>query len=163
MATGLEKVSFHAIPKRDNNKECSKYGIIALISPASKVTPKILQARLQQYVNWELLDVQAGFQRGGRTRGEIGNICWVIEKVRELKKKKKVYFWFIRTKLKPLTVWITMSCGKFLKRWEYQTNLTVSWETCKQVKKQQNQTWNNRLVQNWESSVTRLYIVTLFI
>ena len=67
------------------------------------------------------------------------------------------------TTLKPFTVWITKICGKFLKRWGYQITLPVSWETCMQVKKQQNQTWNNRLVQNWKSSMTRLYIVTLFI
>ena len=67
------------------------------------------------------------------------------------------------TMLKPLTEWITTNCGKFLKRWEYQTTLPVSWETCMQIKKQQNQTQNNWLVQNWERSTTKLYAVTLFI
>jgi len=65
------------------------------------------------------------------------------------------------TMLKPLTVWITTSCGKFLKRWKYQTTLPASWETCMLVKKQQNWTWNKGLVQNWERSKSKLYIVTL--
>ena len=67
------------------------------------------------------------------------------------------------TTLKSSTVWMTTNCGKFLKRWEYQTILPASWETCMQVKKQQNQTWNNGLVQNWERSISRLYVVTLLI
>ena len=67
------------------------------------------------------------------------------------------------TMLKPLTVWITTNCGKLLERWEYQTTLPASWETCMQVKRQQNQTWSNGLVPNGERSTSRLYIVTLFI
>ena len=77
VATGLEKVSFHSNPK-----ECSNYRTIALISHASKVMLKILQARLQQYVNHELPDVQAGFRKGRGTRDQIANICRIIEKVR---------------------------------------------------------------------------------
>ena len=79
--TGLEKVSFHSNPNKGNAKECSNYRTIALISHASKVMLKILQARLQQYVNCELPDVQAGFRKGRRTRDQIANICWIIEKV----------------------------------------------------------------------------------
>ena len=75
VATGLEKVSFHSNPKKGNTKECSKYGTIALISHASKVMLKILQARLQQYVNRELPGVQAGFRKGRGTRDPIANIC----------------------------------------------------------------------------------------
>ena len=69
-------------PKKSNAKECSNYHTIALISHASKVMLKILQSRLQQYVNHELPDVQAGFRKGRATRGQIANICWIIEKVR---------------------------------------------------------------------------------
>ena len=93
VATGLEKVSFHPIPKKGNAKECSNYHTIALISHASKVMLKILQARLQQYVNHELADVQAGFRKGRGTRDQIASICWIIEKAREF--QKNIYFCFI--------------------------------------------------------------------
>ena len=131
VATGLEKVSFHSNPKE---RQCSNYRTIALISHASKVMLKILQARLQQYVNHELPDVQAGFRKGRGTRDQIANICWIIEKARE--SQKNIYFCFI-TMSKPWTVWITINCGKFWKRWEYQTAWPASWETCMQVRKQQ--------------------------
>ena len=88
MATGLEKVSFHS-----NSKDCSTYLTVALISHTSKVMLKILQARLQQYVNRELPDVQAGFRKGRGTRDQIANICWIIEKAREF--QKNIYFCFI--------------------------------------------------------------------
>ena len=120
---------FIPIPKKGNAKECSNYCTIALISHVSKVMLKILQARLQQYVNHELPHVPAGFRKGKGTRDQIANICWIIEKVREF--QKNIYFCFIDYS-KPLTVWITINCGKFFKRWEYQT-----WEICIQVKKQQ--------------------------
>ena len=82
--TGLEKVSFHSNPpKKANAKECSSYRTIALISHTSKVMLKILQVRLQQYVNHELPDVQAGFRKGRGTRDQIANIHWIIEKARE--------------------------------------------------------------------------------
>ena len=88
VATGLEKVSFHS-----NAKECSNYRTIALISHTSKVMLKILQARLQQYVNRELPDVQAGFRKGRGTRNQIANIRWIIKKAREF--QKNIYFCFI--------------------------------------------------------------------
>ena len=88
VATGLEKVSFHS-----NAKECSNYCIIALISHASKVMLKILQARLQQYMNRELPDVQAGFRKGRGTRDQIVNICWITKKAREF--QKNIYFCFV--------------------------------------------------------------------
>ena len=88
MATGLEKVSFHSSPK-----ECSNYCTVAVISHDSKVILKILQARLQQYMNHELPDVQAGFRKGRGTRDQIANICWVIKKAREF--QKNIYFCFI--------------------------------------------------------------------
>ena len=86
VATGLEKVSFHSNPKKGNAKECSNYCTIALISHASKVMLKILQARLQQYVNRELPDVQAGFRRGRGTIDQIANIPWIMEKQESFRK-----------------------------------------------------------------------------
>ena len=80
VATGLEKIIFIPIPKKGNAKGCSNYRTIALISHASKVMLKILQARLQQYVNHELPDVQVGFRKGRGTRDQIANICWIMEK-----------------------------------------------------------------------------------
>ena len=93
VAPGLEKVSVIPIPKKGNAKECSNYHTIALISHASKVMLKILQARLQQYVNRELPDVQAGFRKGRGTRDQIAHIHWIIEKAREF--QKNIYFCFI--------------------------------------------------------------------
>ena len=93
VATGLEKVTYHSNPKKGNPKECSNYRTIALISHTSKVMFKILQARLQQYMNHELPDVQAGFRKGRGTRDQIANICWIIKKAREF--QKNIYFCFI--------------------------------------------------------------------
>ena len=107
VATGLEKVSFHSNPK-GSAKECSNYRTIALISHAGKVMLKILQARLQQYVNCELPDVQAGFRKGRGTRGQIANIDWIIKQ-----SKRKTSISALLTMPKPLTVWITINCGKF--------------------------------------------------
>ena len=87
VGTGLEKISFHSIPKKGNTKGCSNYSTIAFISHANKVMLKILQARLQQYMNCELPDVQAGFRKGRGTRDQIANIYWIIEKAREFQKK----------------------------------------------------------------------------
>ena len=92
VATGLEKVSFHSNPK-GNTKECSNYCTIALISHVSKVMLKILQARLQQYMNRELPDVQTGFRKGRGTRDHIANMHWIIGKTREF--QKNIYFCFI--------------------------------------------------------------------
>ena len=88
VATGLEKISFYSNPK-----ESSNYHTIALISHASKVMLKILQARLQQYVNRELPVVQAGFRKGRGTRDQIANMCWIMEKAREF--QNNIYFCFI--------------------------------------------------------------------
>ena len=90
--TGLEKVSLHSSPKERHAKEFSKYHIIALISHTSKVMLKILQARLQQYLNCELPDVQTGFRKGRGTRAQIANICWSIKKASEFQKNN--YFCF---------------------------------------------------------------------
>ena len=90
VATGMEKVSFHSNPKESNPKECSNFCTIALISHTGKVILKILQARLQQYVNHELPDVQAGFRKGRGPRDQIDNICLIIKKAREF--QKNIYF-----------------------------------------------------------------------
>ena len=129
--TGKDQFSFQsqrkALPKTVQT--------IALISHASKVMLKILQARLQQYINCELPDVQAGFRKGKGARDQITNIRWIIEKAREFQKKHPLLLYF--TTPKPFTVWIKANFGKFLKRWEYQTTLPASWEICMQVRKQQ--------------------------
>ena len=93
MATRLEKVSVYSNPKEQKCQKCSNYHTIALISYASKVMLKVLQARLQQYVNCELSDVQAGFRKGRETRDQVSNICWIMEKAREF--QKNIYFCFI--------------------------------------------------------------------
>ena len=109
---------FIPIPKKGNAKECSNYRTIALISDASKVILKILPARLQQYVNLKLPDVQAGFRKGRETRDQIANICWIIEKEES---SRITSISALLTMPNPLTVWITINYRKFLKKWEYQT------------------------------------------
>ena len=101
---------FIPVPKKGNGTECSNYRTLALISHASKLMVKILQARLQQYVNHELPDVLAGFRKGRGTRDQITNICWIIKKARDL--QENIYSALL-TMPKPLTVWITINCGKF--------------------------------------------------
>ena len=101
---------FIPIPKKGNPKECSNYSTIALISHTSKVMLKILQARLQQYMNRELPDFQAGFRKGRGTRDQIANIRWIMEKAREF---QKTSISALLTMPKPSTVWITINCGKF--------------------------------------------------
>ena len=110
VATEWKRSVFIPIPKKGNAKECSNYRTIALISHASKVMLKIFQARLQQYVNHELPDVQDGFRKGRGTRDQIANIGWIIEKAREL--QKNIHFCFVDY-AKALIVWITTNCGKF--------------------------------------------------
>ena len=108
---------FIPIPKKGNGKECSNYYTTALISQATKVMLKILQARLQQYVNHELPNVQAEFRKGRGTRDQVGKIHWIIKKQES---SRKTSISTLLTMPKPLTVWITINCGKFFKRWEYQ-------------------------------------------
>ena len=134
VATGLENVSFHSKPKERQYKECANYYTTALISHAGKVMLEILQARLQLHVNQEIPDVQTGLRKGRGTRDQIANICWIMEKAREF--QKNIYFYLL-TLPKPLTMWITTNCGKFFKRWKYQTTWPASWEIRMQVKKQQ--------------------------
>ena len=151
VATGLEKVSIHSNPEERQCQIMFTLLYNCVLSHASKVMLKILQARFQQYVIQELPHVQAGFRKGRETRVQIANIHWIIKKARGF--QKNIYFCFIDY----------VNCGKFFKRWEYQTTLLVSWETYMWVKKQQSWAWNNCLVQNWERSTTRLHIVTLLI
>ena len=108
---------FIPVPKKSNTKECSNYLTIALISHTSKLILKILQAWLQQHVNHELLDVQAGFRKGRGTRDQIANIHWIIKKAREF--QQNICFCFID--YDKALLWMTINCGKFLKRWEHQT------------------------------------------
>ena len=102
---------FLPIPKKGNARECSDYHTIALIPHASKVMLKILQAMLQQNMNRELPDVQAGVRKGRGTRDQIADLHWIIEKARESQKKTSISA--LLTIPKPLTVWITINCGKF--------------------------------------------------
>ena len=101
---------FIPIPKKGNAKECLKYCTIAVISHASKVMLKILQVRFQQYMNCELPDVQAVFRKGRGTRDQIANICWITKKQESSGKTSTSAS---LTMPKPLTVWITINCGKF--------------------------------------------------
>ena len=112
---------FIPIPKKGNAKECLNYCTIVLISHASKIMLKILLARLQQYVNHELPDVQVAFRKGKGTRDQTANICWIIEEAREF--QKNIYF--CCTKLKPLTV-RSQQTVETSERWEYQTTLPAS-------------------------------------
>ena len=161
VATGLETASFHFNPKEKQCQRMFKLQHNSHISHASKVMLKILQASLQQYMNHELPDVQAGFIKGRGIRDQTANISWIIEKAREFQRKSTSA---LLTILKPWTVWITTNYGKFLKRWEYQTTLPAYWEICVQVKKQQleldMEQWTGSKL---ERSMSRLYIVTLLI
>ena len=119
--TGKGQFSFQSQRKTMPNyrKECSNYRTIALISHASKVMLKILQASLQKYVNQELPDVQAGFRKGRGTKDQI-------ESSKEQESSGKTCISALLTMPKPLTVWTTINCGKFFKIWEYQTTLPAS-------------------------------------
>ena len=106
---------FIPVPQKSNAKECPNYRTTALISDSSKVMLKILQARLQHYINHELPDVQAGFRKGRGTRDQMAN-CWIIEKAREFQKTSisaLLRYSALLTMPKPLTVWITTNCGKY--------------------------------------------------
>ena len=145
MATGLDA------------KECSNYHTIALISHTSKVMLKILQARLQQYVNRELPDVQARFGKGRGTRNQIANIHWIIEKARGF--QKNIYFCCIDY-AKAFDGVDHNKLLKILKEIEIPDHLIC---LLRNLYAGQEATWNNRLVPNRKRSSSRLYIVTLFI
>ena len=152
---------FIPIPKKGNAKECSNYCPIALISHACKVMLKIRQARLQQYLNHELPDIQAGFRKGRGTRDQIANILLIIKKAREF--HKNIYFCIIDY-AKSFDCMDHNKLWKILKEMGIPTTWPASWEICIQVKKRQYYwTWKNRWVPNQKRSTSRLYIVTLLI
>ena len=136
VAQDWKRSVFIPIPKKGNAKECSNYRTIALIAHASKVMLKILQARLQQYMNWELPDVQAGFGKGRGTRDQIANIRWIMEKAREF--QKNIYFCFI-------VYAKAFDCVDHNKLWKILKEMAIrppetssaSWEICMQLKNQQ--------------------------
>ena len=161
VATGLEKVSFHSNPKERQCQRMLKLMHNWLISYASKVMFKILQARLQQHVNCELPDIQVGFRKGRGIRYQIANIRWITEKAQEF--QKSIYFCFIDY-AKPLTVWIIINCGKFLKRWEYHTTWSASWEIYMQVRSNRTGHGTTDWFQIGKGvSTSRLSIVTVLI
>ena len=135
VATVWKRSVFIPIPKKGNAKECLNYRTTALISHASKVMLKILQARLQQYMNCELPDVQSHFRKKHRNQRSNCQHPLDHQKSRRVPEKTSISASLIMPK--PLTVWITINCGKFWKRWEYQTTWPASWETYMQVRKQQ--------------------------
>ena len=132
----MKAISYDSIPipKKGNAKECSNYRTIALISHASKVMLKILQARLQQYVNCEIPGVQAGFRKGRGTRDQIANIRWIIKKAREF--QKNIYFCFIDY-AKAVDCVDDNKLWKILKEMGIPDHQPASWEICMQVRKQQ--------------------------
>ena len=125
---------FIPIPKKGNAKECSNYHKMALISHASKVMLKILQARVQQFMNRELPDVQLVLEKAEEPEIKLPTSSRSLKK-QETSRKASISA--LLTMPKPLTVWITTNCGKFWKIWEYQTTWPASWEICMQVRKQQ--------------------------
>ena len=149
---------FIPIPKKSNAKECSNYHTIALVSHASKVMLKILQARLQQYVNHELPDVQAGFKKGRGTRDQIANMRWIMEKAREF--QKNMYFCFIDY-AKALHCADPNKMWKILQGMGIPDNLTCLLRNLYATVRTGHGT--NRLVPNRKRSTSRLYIVTLLI
>ena len=124
-------VSNHCYTGSGNNFNISQFSTQRKVAQTSY---KSEWARLQQYANNELPYVQAGFRKGRRTRDQIANICWIIEKAREFQKISTSALLAIPN---PLTVWITINCGQFWKKWEYQTTWPASWETYMQVRKHQ--------------------------
>ena len=128
---------------------------------SSLIQYRLIKARLQQYVNCELPDVQAGFRKGRGTRDQIANICWIIEKAREF--QKNIYFCFIDY-AKAFDYGITTNYATFLKRWNTgRPDLPLEKSVCRSGSNSQNWTWNSRLVPNRTRNMSRLYIVTLLI
>ena len=157
VATGLGKVSFIPIPKKGNDKECSNYCTIALISHISKVMLKILQTTLQQYMNRELPVLEKAEEPEIKLPTSTGSS-------KKPESSRKTSISALLTMPKPLTVWITTICGKFFKWWEYQTTWPAPWEICMQVKKQKleldMEQWTGSKL---GKSVSRLYIVTMLV
>ena len=164
VATGLEKVSFHSNPKERQCQRMLKLSHKALISHTSKVVLKILQARLQRYVNRELPDVHDDFRKGRGTRDQIANICWIIEKAREF--QKNIYFCFIDYAK-------AFDCVDHNKLWKILKEMGIPdhlicllrnlYAGQEATVRTGQWTWNNRLVPNRKRSMSRPYIVTLLI
>ena len=148
---------FIPIPKKGNAKECSNYLTIVLILHASKIMLKIFQARLQQYVNQELPDVQARFRKGRGTRDQIASICWIIEKAREFQKKHLLCFVDYAKAFDCVDHNKLWKIFQEMRRSDYLTHLLRNLYTGQKA------TWNNRLVPNRERSTSRLCIFTLLI
>ena len=164
VVTDWKRSVFIPIPKKGDAKEWSNFHTSALISHAKKVMLKILQASLQQYVNQELPDIQAGFRKDRGTRDQIANICWIIGKAREF--QKKIYVCLTDYAKASDRVDHNKLRKILLKRRERQTTWPASWETCMQVKKQQLELDMEYLAPNWERSTSNIlfvYIVTLLI
>ena len=134
VATGLEKVSFHYDPKERQCQECSNYHTIAVISHVNKVMLKILQARLQQYMNHDLQMFKLILEKAEESEIKLPTSAGSSKKQES---SRKTSISALLTMPKPLTLWVTINCRKFWKRWEYQTTWPVLWETCIQVRKQQ--------------------------
>ena len=152
---------FIPIPKNGSPKECSNYHASVFISHASKVLLKILQARLQQFVNWKISVVQSGFRKGRGTRDQLANIHQIIEKANKF--QKNIYFCF--------TGYIkAFNCVDHNKLWKILKETGIRPPYLPPVKpisrsrsNSQNRTWNNGLFQSWERCTSRLYIITLLI
>ena len=147
-----KRLVFIPIPKKDNAKECSNYLTVALISHASKVMPQILQATLQQYIDWELPNVQTGFRKGRGIRDQIANIRWVIEKAREF--QKNIYFYFTDYAK-------AFDCVDHRKNVESSSRDGNTRPLYLLPEKSVCRSRSNGLVPNWERSTSRPYIVTL--
>ena len=160
MATGLEKISFHSNPKERQEKECSNYHTIVLISHASKAMLKILEVRLQHYVNCELPDVQAGFRKGRGTRDQIANILWIIEK--EESSKKHFSFCFIDY-AKAFDCVDHKKLWKILQEMRIPDHLTCLLRNLYAGQDAIELDVDNRLVPNRKRRTSRLYIVILLI
>ena len=161
VATELEKVSFHSIPEKGNAKECSNYCTIALISHTSKVMLKILQARLQQYVNRELPDVQAGFRKGRGSRDQIANIHWIIEQAREFQKNAFCFIDYTK-------VFDCVDLNKLLKILKVMGILDhftclLPKRSMHDKKQQLEPDMEQRTGSNWKRSTSRLFIITMLI
>ena len=161
VATGLEKVNFHSNPKKGNAKECSNYHRIALISHPSKVMLKILQAKLQQYMNHEFPDIQAGFRKGRGTRDQIANICWIIKKATKFQKNTSICF------IDYAKAFDSVDHNKLenssRNRNTRLPDLPPEKSVYRSRSNSQNWTWNNRLVSDRERSTSKLWIFTLII
>ena len=161
VATGLKKVSFHSNPKERQCQRMFKLPHSCTHLTLAKKRSKILQARLQQYVNCELQTFKLDLEKVEEPEIKLPTSAG-SQKKQESSRKTSTFA--LQTTPKVLTLWITTNCGKFFKRWEYQTTWPSSWEICMQVKKQQLELdMENRLIPNWKRSTSRLYIVSLLI